>query len=73
MFKKGFKASHYLSTNRVGTVVDIRYIKNNQWTIGGTTGSKVYITLEYKEKNQYDQIVTIRERYLSGDLIRIYD
>jgi|11_taG_2_1085331.scaffolds.fasta_scaffold105118_2 hypothetical protein len=73
MFKIGFKASHYLSTNRVGKVVDIRYIKNNQWTIGGTTDSKVYITLEYKEKNQNNEIVIKRERYLSGDLIRIYD
>jgi len=65
MFKIGFKAAHYLSTNRVGKVINIEYTKNNQWTIGGTTDSKVYITLEYLDGEKI--------KYLSGDLIRIYD
>lgn len=68
MFKIGFKAAHFMSINRVGKVIDIEYEKNNQWTIGGTTDVKVYITLEYVENFKI-----IRERYVSGDLIRIYD
>lgn len=69
MFRKGFKAAHFMSMNKVGTVVEINTIKNNQMTIGGTTEARVYIVLEY---NKADGTVE-RVSYPSGDLMRIYD
>ncbi len=68
MFKIGFKAAHFMTSHKVGTVVDIITEKNNQMTIGGTTSAKIYIVLEYVENNR-----TIRQKHISGDLIRIYD
>jgi len=69
MFKKGFKAAHFMSMNRVGTVVEINTTKNNQMTIGGTTDARVYIVLEYKKSDGSLERVS----YPSGDLMRIYD
>ena len=68
MFKIGFKAAHFMSSHKVGTVVDIITEKNNQMTIGGTTSARVYIVLEYREGDK-----VARQQYTSGDLIRIYD
>ena len=65
MFKIGFKASHFLSSNKIWSVVDIIREKNTQMTIGGTTSAVVWIVLEYEDKS--------RMKYLSSDLIRIYD
>ena len=65
MFKVGYKAAHFMTSNRVGKVVEINYVKNNQWTIGGTTDSKVYILLEYPNGEKV--------QHLSGNLLRIYD
>tara|TARA_B100001057_G_C22173878_1_gene690500 strand:- start:89 stop:298 length:210 start_codon:yes stop_codon:yes gene_type:complete len=69
MFKKGFKAAHFMTSHKVGTVVDIIYEKNNQLTIGGTTSSVVWIVLEFNDKNKQK----FKEKYRSGDLIRIFD
>ena len=69
MFKKGFKAAHFMSSHKVGTVVDIIYEKNNQLTIGGTTSSVVWIVLEFDDKNKQK----FKEKHRSGDLIRIFD
>ena len=68
MFKKGFKAAHFMSSHKVGTVVDIVYEKNDQLTIGGTTSSVVWVVLEFEDKNQ-----KFKEKHRSGDLIRIFD
>ena len=68
MFKKGFKAAHFMSSHKVGTVVDIIYEKNNQLTIGGTTSSVAWIVLEFEDKKQ-----KFKEKHRSGDLIRIFD
>ena len=69
MLKKGFKAAHFMSINRVGTIVEITTIKNNQMTIGGTTGARVYITLEYKKNDGTLE----RVQYSSGDIMRVYE
>jgi hypothetical protein len=69
MLKKGFKAAHFMSINRVGTIVEITTIKNNQMTIGGTTGARVYITLEYKKNDGTLE----RVQYTSGDIMRVYE
>lgn len=70
MFKIGFKASHFLSSHKVGKVVDIKTEKNNQLTIGGTTSSVVWIILEYTDKKTSK---VYHEKHRSGDLIRVYD
>lgn len=69
MLKKGFKAAHFSTMNRVGTVVDIETIKNNQMTIGGTTEARVYITLEYTEVGREP----VQIKYPSGDLMRVFE
>jgi hypothetical protein len=65
MFKVGFKASYFGTMDKIGTVVKIDYLKNNQMTVGGTTDTRVYITLKYSDNSE----VT----YKSGDLIRHFD
>ena len=69
MLKIGYKAAHFTSINRVGTIVEINTIKNNQMTIGGTTGARVYITLEYKKNDGTLE----RIQYPSGDIMRVYE
>tara|TARA_B100000902_G_C26600678_1_gene570324 strand:+ start:334 stop:543 length:210 start_codon:yes stop_codon:yes gene_type:complete len=69
MLKIGFKAAHFSTINRVGTIVDIETIKNNQMTIGGTTEARVYITLEYLKPNGESE----RVKYPSGDLMRVFE
>ena len=73
MFKKGFRAAHFMTSHKVGTVVDIIYEKNNQLTIGGTTSSVVWIVLEFENKNKRPPENKFREKYRSGDLIRIFN
>lgn len=65
MFKVGFKASYFGTMDKIGTVVKIDYLKNNQMTVGGTTDTRVYITLKYPDNSE--------ATYKSGDLIRHFD
>ena len=69
MLKLGFKAAHYMSSNNVGVVVNIERKSNNQLTIGGTTEARVFITLEYTDKDGSKSRVV----YPSGDLLRVYE
>ena len=65
MFKIGQKVSHFMTTHKVGIIVNIEYARNNFMTTGGTTQSKVYVIVKYND----DDI----QKYDSGDLIKIYD
>lgn len=65
MFKVGQKVSHFMTMHKVGTIVSIEYSRNNFMTAGGTTADKVFIVVKYNE----DDI----QKYLSGDVIRVYD
>lgn len=65
MFKIGQKVSHFMTTHKVGTVVNIEYARNNFMTTGGTTQHKVYIVVKYND----DDI----QKHDSGDLIKVYD
>lgn len=65
MFKLGQKASHFMTTHKVGIIKNIEYTRNNFMTAGGTTADRVYIILEYSDG-------TIK-KYDSGDLIKVYD
>ena len=65
MFKVGQRVSHFMTTHKVGTVVNIEYARNNFMTTGGTTQNKVYIVVKYTEEDI--------QKYDSGDLIKVYD
>ena len=65
MFKVGQRVSHFMTTHKVGTVVNIEYARNNFMTEGGTTQHKVFIVVKYTE----DDI----QKYDSGVLIKVYD
>jgi len=65
MFKIGQKVSHFMTTHRVGTVINIEYSRNNFMTTGGTTADRVFIVVKYSD----DDI----QKYLSGDVIKVYD
>tara|TARA_B100001287_G_C22608188_1_gene493801 strand:+ start:128 stop:325 length:198 start_codon:yes stop_codon:yes gene_type:complete len=65
MFKIGQKVSHFMTTHKVGTIVNIEYARNNFMTTGGTTQNKVFIVVKYTEEDI--------QKYESGDLIKVYD
>lgn len=65
MFKAGQKVSHFMTTHKVGVVLNIEYARNNFMTEGGTTASKVYIVVKYSDEDI--------KKYDSGDLIKVYD
>jgi len=65
MFKVGQKVSHFMTTHKVGTIINIEYARNNFMTTGGTTQSKVYVVVKYNEEDI--------QKYDSGDLIKVYD
>jgi hypothetical protein len=65
MFKIDQRVSYFMTTHKVGTVVNIEYSKNNFMTTAGTTSNKVYIVVKYSD----DSI----QKYDSGDLIKVYD
>ena len=65
MFKIGFKASYFGTMDKIGTVVKIDYVKNNQMTVGGTTDTRIYITLKYSDNTE--------QIYVAGDLIRHFE
>ena len=65
MFKKGQKVSHFMSTHKVGTIIEIKRTKNNLMTTGGTTESKLFIVVKYSDND-------IQEHF-SGDLFKVYD
>ena len=47
MFKEGQKVTHFMSTHKVGTIIEIKRKKNDLMTAGGTTESKLYIVVKY--------------------------
>ena len=65
MFKIGQKVSHFMTTHKVGTVINILHERNNFMTAGGTTASKVIIEVKYSSQDL--------QKYESGDLIKVYD
>ena len=66
MFKIGERASYYLTTHKVGTIVDIQYYKTtNLFTTGGTTNARVFLLIEYNDGTQ--------KQYPSGDVVKVYD
>ena len=65
MFKTGQRVSHFMTTHKVGTIINILNERNNFMTTGGTTAGKIIIVVKYSE----NEIV----KYNSGDLIKVYD
>ena len=66
MLKVGQKASYFMSTHRVGEIIDIIHERTSLgWSTGGTLDTRVIIVIKYKN----DEI----GKYPSGDVIRVYD
>ena len=51
--------------DKIGTVINIITEKNNQLTVGGTTGARVFVEVKYSE----DDIVIYRR----GDIQKSFD
>lgn len=65
MFKIGQKAAHFMSQNKVGIIIDIKYEKSKLFMLGGTSAKDIFVFLKYDDE-------TI-QKIKSSDLIRIYD
>ena len=66
MLKVGQKATHFMQSHKVGTIVQILNERNhNYMTTGGTTQSEIYVIVKYSENDI--------QKFKSGDVIRIYD
>lgn len=64
MWKIGDLAAHYLTSNKVGRVVDVVYEKSNAWFTGGTAGVRTILVVEYPDKT--------RLNLLTSDAMKIY-
>ena len=66
MLKVGQKATHFMQSHKVGTIVQIiTENAHNYMTIGGTTQSDIFVVIKYSDKDI--------QKFKSGDVIRIYD
>ncbi len=64
-YKKGDKVSHFMTSNKIGIVVDIIQEKVNVWTTLGVPDVKTLLVVEYVDKSR--QMIT------TSDAIKIYD
>jgi len=65
MFRVGQKAAHFMSQNKVGTIISIEYKKSNISMIGGTYEKDKYAILRYEDGTT--------ARIKTSDLFIIYD
>ena len=66
MLKVGQKATHFMQSHKVGTIVQIiTENAHNYMTIGGTTQSDIFVVIKYSDRDI--------QKFKSGDVIRIYD
>jgi hypothetical protein len=63
-YKKGDKVSHFMSTNKIGTVVDIIQEKTNVWTTLGVPDLKTILIVEYNDKSLH--------KIITSDAIKVY-
>jgi len=64
-YKKGDKVSHFMTSNKIGTVVDIVTEKLNVWTTLGVPDVKTLLVVEYADKS--------RQLIVTSDAIKNYD
>jgi hypothetical protein len=64
-YKKGEKVSHFMSTNKIGVIVDIIQEKTNIWTTFGVPDVKTLLLVEYSDKS--------RQLIPTSDAIKSYD
>jgi len=64
-YKKGDKVSHFMTSNKIGTVVDILQEKTNVWTTLGVPDVKTLLVVEYTDKS--------RQLIVTSDAIKNYD
>ena len=66
MLRVGQKATHFMTTHKTGTIVEILTERNhNYMTMGGTTQSDIFVVIKYSENDI--------QKHRSGDVIRVYD
>ena len=65
LWKIGDKASHYLSSHKVGKVIDIIYEKPTTWFVGGSPDVKTFLIVEY---NTGEKV-----KITTGDAIKLYE
>lgn len=65
MIKVGDKVYHWQTINRIGTVIKINTVTNNQMTVGGTTDSRVFYVVQY---DNGEKII-----HLSGEVMKHFD
>ena len=66
MLKVGQKATHFMQSHKVGTIINIiKENAHNYMTYGGTTQSDIFVIIKYSENDI--------QKFKSGDVIRIYD
>lgn len=66
MFKIGDKVYHFQSMHRIGILSEIKVLKNNQLTVGGTTDTRKYFVIFYPDTQTY-------ETHLSGDIQKYFE
>jgi hypothetical protein len=64
-YKKGDKVSHFMTSNKIGTVVDILQEKTNVWTTLGVPDVKTLLVVEYADQS--------RQLIVTSDAIKNYD
>jgi len=64
-YKKGDKVSHFMTSNKKGTIVDILQEKTNVWTTLGVPDVKTLLVVEYADKS--------RQLIVTSDAIKNYD
>ena len=66
MIKVGDKVYHFQSMNRIGILSEIKMVKNNQMTVGGTTDTRRFYVIYYPDTQTY-------ETHLSGDIQKHFE
>ena len=52
MLKVGQKATHFMQSHKVGTIVEILSERNhNYMTMGGTTQNEIFVIVKYNEND----------------------
>jgi len=64
-YKKGDKVSYFMTSNKIGTVVDILQEKTNVWTTLGVPDVKTLLVVEYADQS--------RQLIVTSDAIKNYD
>lgn len=66
MLKVGDSVSHYMSTHRVGKIVNMYRTETKLMTVGGTSEQRLMVEIKYPND---EKVYT----YFAGDILKSYD